>query len=414
MNQTIGKTNDKTCILDKLRIGNVIIESPCKISDGLASFFANVGPKYANLINKSDCDVSDYLKKIKCNEKSLFLSPTNCPEITQLISNLPNKTSSRYDQLNNKLLKEIKMELAVPLSIIFNYSLSTGCFPTKMKYAEVVPLYKSKSKLEASNYRPISLLITISKILEKIMYSRTYKFLDENNQIYRSQYGFRAKHSCEHAIGELVSNIVKNQQKEKYTASLFLDLSKAFDTLDHKLLLHKLEIYGIHGVALQWFESYLSDRKLRVKCQVDDCGNYAYSNWHILMHGTPQGRCLSPLLFLIFCNDLRLNLTYMSCIQFADDTTLYYSHRNLRVLRCCIENDLSVVMDWFRANSLTLNVQKTNLLLFSPKSGKQPNFEIHINQVTVKPVKETKFLGVILDNEMNWTTHVKSLLMKMK
>ena len=246
------------------------------------------------------------------------------------------------------------------------------------------------------------------------MYSRTYKFLDDNNQVYRSQYGFRAKHSCEHAIGELVSNIVKNQQKENYTASLFLDLSKAFHTLDHKLLLHKLEIYGIHGVALQWFESYLSNRKLRVKCQVDDCGNYAYSDWHILMHGAPKGSCLGPLLFLIFCNDLRLNLTYMSCIQFADDTTLYYSHRNLRVLRCCIENDLSVVMEWFRANSLTLNVQKNNLLLFSPKSGKQPNFEIHINQVTVKPIKETKFLGVILDNELNWTTHVKSLLTKMK
>ena len=259
--------------------------------------------------------------------KRVFLSPTNCADITQLISNLPNKTSSRHDQLNNKLLKEIKTELAVPLSIIFNYSLSTGCFPTKMKYAEVVPLYKSKSKLEPSNYRPISLLITISKILEKKMYSRTYKFLDENNQIYRSQYGFRAKHSCEHAIGELVSNIVKNQQKEKYTASLFLDLSKAFDTLDHKLLLHKLETYGIRGVALQWFESYLSNRKLRVKCEVDDCGNYAYSNWHILMHGAPQGSCLGPLLFLIFCNDLRLNLTYMSCIQFADDTTLYYSHK---------------------------------------------------------------------------------------
>ena len=117
-------------------------------------------------------------------KKSLFLSPTNHTEIRQLISNLPNKTSSGYGQLNNKLLKEIKSELAVPLCIIFNYSLNSGCFPTKMKYAEVVPLYKSKSQLEPSNYQPISLLITISKILEKIMYSRTYKFLDENNQIY--------------------------------------------------------------------------------------------------------------------------------------------------------------------------------------------------------------------------------------
>ena len=141
------------------------------------------------------------------------------------------------------------------------------------------------------------------------MYSRTYNFLDDNNQMCRSQYGFRAKHSCEHAIGELVSSIVKNQQKEKYTASLFLDLSKAFDTLNHKLLLDKLEMYGIHGVALQWFKSYLSERKLRVKCPTDDCGTYAYSNWHKLSHGTPQGSCLGPLLFLIFCNDLRLNLT---------------------------------------------------------------------------------------------------------
>ena len=100
----------------------------------------------------------------------------------------------------------------------------------------------------------------------------------------------------------------------------------------------------------------------------------------------------------------------MSCIQFAEDTTLYCSHKNLRVLRCCIENDLNIVMDWFRANSLTLNVQKTNLLLFLPKSGKQPKFEINIDHVTVKPVRETKFLGVILDNELNWTAHVKSLL----
>ena len=283
-----------------------------------------------------------------------------------------------------------------------------------MKYAEIVPLYKSKSKLEASNYRPISLLITISKILEKIIYRRTYEFLDNTNQIYRNQYGFRAKHSCEHAIGELISNIVKNQQKDKFTASLFLDLSKAFDTLDHKLLLSKLEIYGIRGTALHWFETYLSERKLRVKCQANKCGTYTYSNWHTMTHGAPQGSCLGPLLFLIFCNDLQLNLIYLSCIQFADDMTLYYSHRDLRVLRCCIENGLSLLMDWFKANSLTLNVQKTNLMLFSSRNRKHHKFEIKIDNIVVKPVHDTKFLGVIIDNELKWTANVKSILMKMK
>ena len=134
----------------------MIINNPDKFSDELATYFANVGPKYANIIRKPDCDISDYLKKIKYNEKSIFPSPTTYTEITQLISNLPNKTSSGYDQLNNKLLKEIKLELAIPLCLIFNYSLNSGCFQTKMKYAEVIPLYKSKSKLEPSNYRPIS------------------------------------------------------------------------------------------------------------------------------------------------------------------------------------------------------------------------------------------------------------------
>ena len=414
VNHTVGKTTDKTCILDKLRIGNVTTDNPVQISNELATYFANVGPKYANAIKKPDKNISDYLKKIKRNDKSIFLSPTTPIEIINLISNLPNKSSSGFDQLNNKLLKELRYELATPLCTIFNLSLNTGCFPTKMKYAEIVPLYKSKSKLEASNCLPISLLITISKILEKIIYRRTYEFLDNTNQIYRSQYGFRAKHSCEHAIGELISNIVKNQQNNKFTASLFLDLSKAFDTLDHKLLLSKMEIYGIRGAALHWFETYLSERKLRVKCQASECGTYTYSNWHLTTHGAPQGSCLGPLLFLIFCNDLQLNLTYLSCIQFADDTTLYYSHRDLRVLRCCIENDLTLVMDWFKANSLTLNVQKTNLMLFPPGNRKCHKFEIKLDNIVLKPVHDTKFLGVIIDNELKWKANVQSILMKMK
>ena len=152
VNHTVGKTNDKTCILDKLRIGNVTIDNPVQISNELATYFANVGPKYANAIKKPDKNISDYLKKIKHNDKSIFLSPTTPVEIINLISNLPNKSSSGFDQLNNKLLKELRYELATPLCTIFNLSLNTGCFPTKMKYAEIVPLYKSKSKLEASNY----------------------------------------------------------------------------------------------------------------------------------------------------------------------------------------------------------------------------------------------------------------------
>ena len=142
--------------------------------------------------------------------------------------------------------------------------------------------------------------------------------------------------------------------------------------LDHGLLLKKLEIYGIRGTALNWYSSYLSNHSMRVKYHGD--GKEVYSDWKIVTHGTPQGSCLGPLLFLIFCNDLNLHLTYLSCIQFADDMTLYFIHKNLRVLQACIKHDLSRPFDWFGANSLTLNISKTNLLLFDHRKKTKQHF----------------------------------------
>ena len=150
--------------------------------------------------------------------------------------------------------------------MLFNKSLTDGVFPTCYKKSDIVPLYKSKNKLIKTNYRPISLLPVMSKVLEKLIYKRTYNFLDRNKTLYVSQYGFRSKHSCENAISELVSEVLKNKTNKKHTMALFLDLSKAFDTLDHQLLLKKLELYGVRGITLNWFTSYLSSRSLQVKC----------------------------------------------------------------------------------------------------------------------------------------------------
>ena len=279
-----------------------------------------------------------------------------------------------------------------------------------MKYAEVVPLYKGKEKDLSANYQPISLLVTISKILEKIVYKRTYNFLDTSGQLYSSQYGFRSKHSCENAISELIGQIVKGHERQEHTAAIFLDLSKAFDTLDHELLLKKLEIYGIRGTALDWFSSYLMDCSMRVKYQ--GTNKPTYSAWQKITHGAPQGSCLGPLLFLIFCNDLNLNLTYLSCIQFADDTNLYYTHKNLRVLQACIDHDLTKLTDWFRANNLMLNVNKTNLLLFDYRKRANTVLEIIIDGTTIKSKKTPKFLGIIVDNKLQWKDHYEQLKAK--
>ena len=159
----------------------------------------------------------------------------------------------------------------------------------------------------------------------------------------------------------------------KYTLSLFLDLSKTFDTLDHSLLLRKLEIYGICGIALNWFKSYLESRKLRVKCFDKEKGHNVYSQEYNIDIGTPQGSCLGPLFFLVYTNDLYQNLEYINCILFADNTALYFSHSNIHYLQFCIEHDLSLIIDWFKANGLTLNLNKTEGLLFSPFKKKKEN-----------------------------------------
>ena len=211
-------------------------------------------------------------------------------------------------------------------------------------------------------------------------------------------------------ISELIGQIVKGHEGQEHTAAIFLDLSKAFDTLNHELLLKKLEIYGIRGIALDLFSSYLKDHSMRVKYQ--GTSKATYSAWQKITHVAPQGSCLGPLLFLIFCNDLNLNLTYLSCIQFADDTTLYYTHKNLRVLQACIDHDLTKLTDWFRANSLTLNINKTNLLLFDYWKRESTTLEIHIDGTIIKSQKNTKFLGVILDNKLQWKDHYEQLKTK--
>ena len=157
---------------------------------------------------------------------------------------------------------------------------------------------------------------------------------------------------------ELTTEILKSKENNLHTASVFLDLSKVFDTLDPEILTKKLEIYGLRGVVLNWFESYLTNRQLRVKSEVSKENKTQYSNLYDMEFGAPQGSCLGPLLFLLFMNDLYLNIEYCSAILFADNTTVYKSHRNTRYLKWCIKQDLKTISDWFKANKLTLNLEQ--------------------------------------------------------
>ena len=231
------KQNDKSSIIECLEINNIQCYESKLIADEFGKFFSTVGTQYARKIGNPVILLNEYLSKMPRNTKSIYFTPVTESEIMTIIDKLHNKNSHGHDGLSNKFIKSIKTALCKPLHILFNTSLESGIFPESYKKSDVVPLFKSKNKIYVTNYHPLSLLPVISKVLEKVVYCRTYNFLDANDQIFISQYGFHSGHSCENAVSELASEILKGRNNNENTLALFLDLSKAFDTLDHDLLL---------------------------------------------------------------------------------------------------------------------------------------------------------------------------------
>ena len=385
INQTISKSHNKLDSIDKIKVDKVYKTDAKSITSAFCNHFSKAGKNYAEKISKSNKKIEDYLRNIEINSHSLFLTPITESELKSLITALPNKESSGHDNVNNVLLKQIKDSAVKPMTICLNKSLSEGLFPQVMELADVC---------ETNNYRPISLLLTLSKLLEKIICDKVYTFLNNTNQVYVSQYGFRSGHSCENAISELISAVLKGFQSNKYTVGVFLDLSKVFDTLKHTILLDKLYYYGIRGTAHDWFCSYLSNRKMRVKCCVTSTGKTEFSEYEDITYDTPQGSCLGPLIYLIFTNDLVKNVTHCNTILFADDTTLYETHNNLRFLKWSLEQEFVTLLDWFRANKLTLNLDKTACILFQ-KSGSTKEIDLKLDGMTVHSVGTTKFVRCV-------------------
>ena len=288
---------------------------------------------------------------------------------------------------------------------IINLSFATGNYIENLKIARVIPIYKEKgSELLCSNYRPISLLSNINKIIEKLMHERLYSFLTKHNIIYDLQFGFRKKHSTTHALMKLTEDIRQALDSGKFSCGIFIDLQKAFDTVDHKILLAKLENYGVRGTANQWFKSYLSNRKQFVSI------NGFKSDSAVMNYGVPQGSVLGPLLFLIYINDLHSAFKYSTTIHFADDTTLIINNKSLKQLKKHVNYDLRFLRNWLSANKISLNASKTELLLFHhTRKVIDYDLKIKLNGKKLIPAKHVKYLGIIIDSTLNWKEHVNTL-----
>ena len=332
INEILRKQKYKGSIITHINLNGVKTYDSQKIANEFGKFYSNLGSNLANKIKGGMNNIQYYLNKMLQNANSMVMKLTTQCEIEQLISKLPNKTSHGHDMISNDLLKLLGRSISYPLAIIFNQSITEGIFPDQMKMAEVIPLYKGKDSDQIINYRPIYLLITISKVLEKLIYKRTIKFIDKYGLLYDSQYGFRSKRSCEHAILELVGNILDSKNAKHHSCALFLDLSKAFDTLNHNILLNKLEKYGIRGVCNDWFRSHLNNRRLICKINTAENTNIKSDHFNI-MYGTSQGSCLGPLSFILFTNDIHLLSTYSRIILFVDDTTIFSHHRSKPFLK---------------------------------------------------------------------------------
>ena len=235
--------------------------------------------------------------------------------------------------------------------LYFNLSFELGKFPSLLKLVKVIPIFKNKNSTH--NYRPISLLSNIDKILEKIVHKRIISFFEVNNVFFTRQFGFRSKHSTAHSLIALTEKIRNSLDKGKFTCGIFIDFQKAFDTVDHEILLQKLKHYGIRGISNSWFRSYLQHRKQFV------CVSGQSSDTKEIKYGVPQGSVLGPLLFLIYINDIANSIAYSEPYIFADDTALVYSDHSLKSIKKRINIDLKLLVHWLNANKIALNVSKT-------------------------------------------------------
>ena len=375
------------------------------IANKFNEYFAHIGPNLAKNIPGNSTAFSKYLKNNYT--ESFFITHIKDDEVRKIVMSLKDGAPG-IDGIPASVLKHSVDLIASPLSHICQLSLDEGYFPTELKLAKIIPLYKANDPSLFNNYRPISLLSVFSKILEKIMYDRLYNYLMDLRILYEFQFGFQKSKSTYMALISLTDKLLAALDDGDICVGLFIDFRKAFDTVNHQILLDKLYHYGIRGTAHDWLCSYLKDRKQCV--EFDD----VISSVVDMRCGVPQGSNLGPLLFLLYINDLAYVSPELFAVLFADDSNFFCTGSDLSIVIDIVNRELCMIVDWLNCNKMSLNIEKTHFMIFKPKRKKYClSKDVIINGCKINEVKHTKFLGVIIDCDLSWKNHIDHICSKM-
>ena len=394
----IGSKGNKPSI--KLNIGEDEIDDPLIVASEFNEYFTGIANEIEAGIPVPNVDPLSYMGECG-QDQSFYAFPSTSEEVSTVIRSFKNKGAA-LSEVPTFIYKFVCNIISPVIPEFFNESLTTGIFPDILKTARVVPIYKSGDSASVNNYRPISTLSVLSKIFESLMHRRVTSYIDKFRILADCQFGFRARSCTADAVTEYVDNVCSALDRKEHFVTVFLDFSKAFDTVDHAILIRKLDMLGFRGPINEWFRSYLSERR-----QCVSVGGVT-SEYKSINRGVPQGSILGPVLFILYINDMHkaCNLKF---VHYADDTTVFISGANLAQLSETLNEELKKIDFWLQANRLSLNVSKSRVMITSKHSVPVlPAFKMR--DVALKQTSTMKFLGVILDNNLSFRQHCSSVI----